>query len=137
MVTAMAPIEPVLVEADWTMLAGKVTSLTRRRALVVLLTALEPAAVEEGLIPVLPTLTAHHRVVVASVADPELHRMREDLGDLDAVYAAAAAERTIALRQRTADALERLGVSVLDEPPEQLPPALADHYLALKAQGLL
>lgn len=137
LVTAMAPIEPVLVEADWTMLAGKVTSLTRRRALVVLLTALEPAAVEEGLMPVLPTLTAHHRVVVASVADPELHRMREDLGDLDAVYDAAAAERTIALRRRTADALERLGVSVLDEPPEQLPPALADHYLALKAQGLL
>jgi uncharacterized protein (DUF58 family) len=86
---------------------------------------------------VLPTLTAHHRVVVASVADPDLHRMREDLGDLDAVYAAAAAERTTALRQRTADALERLGVSVLDEPPDQLPPALADHYLALKAQGLL
>src|SRR5690606_31415872 len=58
LVTAMAPIEPVLVEADWTMLAGRVTGLTRRRALVVLLTALEPAAIEEGLIPVLPALTA-------------------------------------------------------------------------------
>ena len=137
LVTAMAPIEPVLVEADWTMLAGKVTGLTRRKSLVVLLTALEPAAVEEGLIPVLPALTAHHRVVVASVADPELGRMRENLEDLPAVYGAAAAERTILLRQRTADALERMGVHVLDADPEQLPPKLADHYLALKAQGLL
>ncbi|MCK0113344.1 DUF58 domain-containing protein [Ornithinimicrobium sp. F0845] len=137
LVTAMAPIEPVLVEADWTMLAGKVTGLTRRRALVVLLTAMEPAAVEEGLIPVLPALTAHHRVVVASVADPELGRMREDLGDLDSVYDAAAAERTVSLRQRTADALERMGVHVIDADPEELPPRLADHYLALKAQGLL
>src|SRR5690606_17215629 len=93
LVTVMAPLEPVLVEADWTMLAGRVTALTRRRALVVLLTALEPGAVEEGLIPVLPALTAHHRVVVASVGDPDLERMRHDLGDLDAVYGAAAAER--------------------------------------------
>lgn len=119
------------------MLAGKVTGLTRRRALVVLLTALEPAAVEEGLLPVLPALTAHHRVVVASVADPELGRMRTDLSDLEAVYDAAAAERTISLRQRTADALERMGVHVIEADPEQLPPQLADHYLALKAQGLL
>ncbi|WP_109474189.1 DUF58 domain-containing protein [Ornithinimicrobium cavernae] len=137
LVTAMAPIEPVLVEADWTMLAGRVTGLTRRRALVVLLTALEPAAIEEGLLPVLPALTAHHRVVVASVADPELGRMRADLGDLDAVYDAAAAERTVSLRQRTADALGRMGVHVIEADPDELPPQLADHYLALKAQGLL
>lgn len=137
MVTAMAPLEPVLVEADWTLLAGTVTGLTRRRALVVLLTALEPAAVEEGLIPVLPALTAHHRVVVASVADPALREMTASLGDVAQVYDAAAAERTIGLRRRTAEALERLGVHVLDAEPERLPAALADHYLALKAQGLL
>ncbi|MDQ3527215.1 MAG: DUF58 domain-containing protein, partial [Actinomycetota bacterium] len=126
LVTAMAPLEPVLVEADWTLLAGTVTSLTRRRALVVLLTALEPAAIEEGLVPVLPALTAHHRIVVASVADPELARMRGDLGGLEGVYDAAAAERTESLRHRTAQALERMGVTVLDADPERLPPALAD-----------
>lgn len=137
LVTAMAPVEPVLVEADWTALAGEVTRLTRHRALVVLLTALEPAAVEEGLLPVLPALTAHHRVVLASVADPDLDRWRADLDGPEQVYLAAAAERTDSRRRRTADALGRLGVHVLDEPPEQLPPALADHYLALKARGLL
>src|SRR5699024_7368179 len=137
LVTAMAPIEPVLVEADWRMLAGRVTSLTRRHALVVLLTTLEPAAVEEGLIPVLPALTTHHRVVLASVADPALGHMTQDLSSLEAVYDAAAAERTVSLRRRTADALERMGVHVIDADPEQLPPRLVDHYLALKAQGLL
>lgn len=137
MVEVMAPIEPVLVEADWSLLAGTVTRLTRRRALVVLLTSLDSAAVEDGLIPALPTLTAHHRVVLASVADPELARMRQDLSDLDRVYDAAAAERTIALRARTGQALERLGVHVLDEDPEKLPPALADLYLRFKANGLL
>jgi uncharacterized protein (DUF58 family) len=137
MVLAMAPLEPRLLEADWTVLAGAVTGLTRHRALVVLLTALEPAAVEEGLLPVLPALTAHHRVVVASVADPALEAMRGDVSSVESVYDAAAAERTAELRQRAASALARLGVSVLDEPPERLPLVLTDHYLTLKAQGLL
>lgn len=137
MVTALAPVEPRLLEADWTLLAGAVTQLTRRRALVVLLTSLEPAAVEEGLLPVLPALTAHHRVVLASVADPTLEELRGDLTSVEATYDAAAAERTQALRRRTSRALAALGVTVVDEPPDRLPVALADHYLALKAQGLL
>ncbi|MDO5738819.1 MAG: DUF58 domain-containing protein [Ornithinimicrobium sp.] len=137
LVTALAPLEPVLVEADWTHLAGAVSRLTRRRALVVLLTPLEPAAVEEGLLPVLPVLTSRHRVILASVADPALGELRADTSTLEAVYDAAAAERTEALRQRTATALAQLGVTVLDETPQHLPVALADHYLALKARGLL
>ena len=137
MVTAMAPLEPVLIEADWQQLAATVTRMTRHRALVVLLTPLEPAAVEEGLLPVLPALTAHHRVVLASVADPALRALREDLSTLEATYDAAAAERTEALRRRTALALGQLGVTVIDESPADLPVALVDHYLALKSQGLL
>lgn len=137
MVTALAPLEPVLVEADWTRLAGEISRLTRRRALVVLLSPLEPAALEEGLLPVLPTLTARHRVVLASVADPALERLREDTSTVAAVYDAAAAERAGLLRRRTSDALAQVGVSVVDEPPDRLPVALVDHYLALKAAGLL
>ncbi|HSP59530.1 MAG TPA: DUF58 domain-containing protein [Ornithinimicrobium sp.] len=137
LVTAMAPLEPVLVEADWTRLAGAVNGITRRRALVVLLTPLEPAAVEEGLLPVLPTLTAHHHVVLASVADPAVASLAGDTGSVESVYDAAAAERTGALRRRTASALRQLGVDVLDRGPHDLPPALADHYLQLKASGRL
>jgi uncharacterized protein (DUF58 family) len=53
------------------------------------------------------------------------------------VYDAAAAEQVLARRRRTADLLRALGVDVVDASAEQLPPALADHYLALKARGLL
>jgi uncharacterized protein (DUF58 family) len=114
-----------------------VTALGRQRALVVLLTPLEPAAVEEGLLPVLPTLTRHHRVVLASVRDPALEELAAGRGSLDEVYDAAAAERAIGRRRGTADLLRALGVDVLDADADQLPPALADHYLALKARGLL
>jgi uncharacterized protein (DUF58 family) len=134
---AMSGLHPEIAEADWTALAGAVQSLGRQRALVVLLTPLEPSAVEEGLLPVLPVLVAHHRVVLASVRDPELERMAAAREGLDEVYAAAAAEQTLARRRATADLLETLGVDVIDVPAQGLPPALADHYLSLKARGLL
>ncbi len=55
LVRAMAPLEPALLEASWPTLATAIPDTTRRRALVVLLTALEPAAIEESLL-------AHPRV---------------------------------------------------------------------------
>lgn len=133
----MADLEPVIAEADWGALAGAVTALGRQRALVVLLTSLEPAAVEEGLLPVLPALTRHHRVVLASVRDPALEELASTRSDIAQVYAAAAAEQAMGRRRATADLLGALGVDVLDADAERLPPVLADHYLALKANGLL
>ncbi len=133
----MADLEPVIAEADWTSLAGAVSGFGRQRALVVLLTPLEPAAIEEGLLPVLPALTRHHRVVLASVKDPALEQLAATRGTLDEVYDAAAAEQVLVRRRRTADLLHALGVDVVDADAGRLPPALADHYLDLKARGLL
>jgi uncharacterized protein (DUF58 family) len=133
----MADLQPVIAEADWGSLAGAVTALGRQRALVVLLTPLEPAAVEEGLLPVLPTLTRHHRVVVASVRDPALEELAARRTTLDEVYGAAAAEQALRRRRATAELLRALNVEVVDADAERLAPALADHYLSLKARGLL
>ncbi len=136
-ISNLAPVESRLVEADWSALATEVVRLGTHRALVVLLTSLESSAIEEGLLPVLPALAAHHRVVVASVSDPALTAMRAARTTTGEVYDAAAAERTQALRRRTASALEQLGVDVIDAAPDDLPVRLADHYLMLKRQGLL
>lgn len=136
----MADLDPVLAEADWDALAGGVQGFGRQRALVVLLTALEPSAITEGLLPVLPILTRHHRVVIASVRDPELARLAslpDDGPTADDAYAAAAAEHELDRRDRIRDVVSRLGVDVVDADAAQLAPALADHYLMLKAQGLL
>ena len=133
----MADLEPVIAEADWNGLAGAVQGFGRQRALVVLLTPLEPSAIEEGLLPVLPALTKHHRVVLASVKDPALDRLAATRSTVDEVYDAAAAEQVIVRRDRTAGLLRALGVDIVDADAERLPPALADHYLHLKAQGLL
>ncbi|KAB7741978.1 DUF58 domain-containing protein [Nostocoides sp. F2B08] len=136
-VEAFAGVEPELVEADWPALLSAVSARGNRRALVVLVTPLESAAVEFGLLPSIPGLVRHHEVVVASVADPAVSALRERRGDLESTYAAAAAERTVALRAQTADALRRLGAHVLDADADTLPVELVDYYLLLKAHGRL
>jgi uncharacterized protein (DUF58 family) len=133
LVQAMAPLEATLVEPDYRGVVSTVLARTSRRSLVVLLTALDTAPVQEGLLPVLGQLTRRHQVVLASVADPRVEEMARSRGDVDAVYDAAAAERTRAERHRVAGLLARLGVEVVDSPPERLAPELADRYLALKA----
>ncbi len=137
LVNAMAPIEPSLVETDARGMVAEVLRRTRRRALVVLLTGLDAAPLEEGLFPVLSSLTSRHQLVVASVADPRVAEMAAGRGDAEAVYDAAAAERALAERRKVTERLGRHGVVVVDAVPEELPPALADRYLALKASGRL
>jgi uncharacterized protein (DUF58 family) len=137
LVQAMAPIEPALVETDYTAMVSTILSRTARRSLVVLLTALDPAPVEEGLLPVLGPLVRRHTVLLASVGDPRVGVLAAGRGDAAAVYDAAAAARAGMDRRRVGELLGRRGVEVVDAPPDELAPALADHYLALKAAGRL
>ncbi|WP_329495225.1 DUF58 domain-containing protein [Kitasatospora herbaricolor] len=134
---AMAVLEPALFETDMRSLVSTALRMAPHRSLIVILTGLDAAPVEDGLLPLLPLLTKRHEVVLASVADPHLDELAAGRGTLDAVYAAAAAEQTRADRRRTAERLTRLGATVLDAPPTALAPALADAYLALKAAGRL
>ncbi|MFF1420556.1 DUF58 domain-containing protein [Streptomyces sp. NPDC058280] len=136
-VNALAPLEPELVETDARGLSAAILKSAPRRSLIVLITGLDAAPVEEGLLPVLPQLTRRHTVVVASVADPYIEKMSTGRGTVDAVYEAAAGSQAQAQRRRTAEKLQRHGVTVVDATPEKLAPALADAYLALKAAGRL
>ncbi|WP_405916930.1 DUF58 domain-containing protein [Streptomyces sp. NBC_00728] len=137
LVNAMADLEPELVETDARGLAATALRTAPRRSLIVLLTSLDAAPVDEGLLPVLSGLTQRHTVLLASVADPHIARMAKARGDIDSVYEAAAAAQAEAGRHRTAEQLRRRGVTVVDATPDDLAPALADAYLALKAAGRL
>jgi len=137
MVDAMADVDSELIEADWAGVPAQVRGVTSRRALVVLLTAADSPGASRGLLSVLPQLTSRHRVIVASVADPTLESAVLRRDELAEVYAAAAAERTRLDADRVAAAVRRLGASTVTAGPADLPPALADRYLELKAAGQL
>ncbi len=137
MVDAMAPVEPELLETDWAGVPAQVRALTSQRSLVVLVTSLEGAGTARALLTMLPQLTSRHVVVIASVTDPAILQMTTERRDLDDTYLAAAAERTLLDTDRIAAAAQRLGAQVVTASPADLPPALADRYLALKAAGRL
>ena len=134
---ALAGLQAELVESDAGLVAATVLGVARQRCLVVLLTDLNPAAIEEGLLPRVPVLAARHRLLLAAVADPRLDDMAAERGDATAVYDAAAAERARSERAVISARLRRHGVEVVDAPPDRLPAALADAYLNLKAAGRL
>ena len=126
----------------WSRPTGRASSAQVRqrlsqRALVVLLTALDPAAVEQGLLGVAGQLTERHQVVLASVSDPEVDALRTARTGAAAVFDAAAAERVGLERAAVAVRLRQRGAEVVDALPDDLAPRLADTYLALKAAGRL
>jgi uncharacterized protein (DUF58 family) len=134
---ATALVEPALVETDGRHLVSEVLRRSRRRSLVVLFTALDTAALQEGLLPRLSSLTTRHTVLLASVGDPRLEVMAQGREDAAAVYGAAAAEQARTERSRLAAELRWRGVEVVDAPLDRFAPTVADAYLALKSAGRL
>jgi len=137
MAASVAPVHPRLVEPDWTLVAQLVRDRLSQRALVVLLTAVENSAIETGLVPVVAALAADHQVVLASATDPGAQELRTARSSSADLFDAAAAERAELERRGVAVELRRVGAEVLERLPDDLPPALADTYLALKAAGRL
>lgn len=137
LVNAMAPLEPELIEADWSIVPARVNQLSSHRSLVVLLTSLDSGAVDEGLLPALPALVARHLVVVASVRDPALDELRVQRSNLADTFRAAAAERALLDRAAVSAHIRQLGAELVDAGPHDLPPRLADTYIRLKAAGRL
>ncbi|NDL58567.1 DUF58 domain-containing protein [Phytoactinopolyspora mesophila] len=137
MVNALATVEPELLETDYRGLAAEIRARAGRHAFVVIITGIDSGTVEQGLLPVVGTLAGRHTVLVAAVADPRLAEMAAARGDSAAVYAAAAAEHDRRGREHVAQMLRRRGAHVVDADPDDLPPAVADAYLDLKAAGQL
>jgi uncharacterized protein (DUF58 family) len=139
LVDGMALLEPELAETDHRGLVSAVLTRVPKRSLVVLLTSLDRAPFEEGLLPALPALTSRHTVVLAAAREPEPPAPLAHEAGLDAAtaYHRAAQAKGAVDRAHVAAVLSRLGVRVVDAEPDALAPRLADAYLDLKASGRL
>jgi uncharacterized protein (DUF58 family) len=134
---ALAGLQPALVETDFGRLVAEVLRIERKRALVVIFTTLDPGALGEGLLPVLPQLVSRHTVIVAAARDPAIDALAADRSGPAALHTAAAAERALSELQRVRTALVRYGVHVVDAPVQTFASEVADRYLDLKAAGRL
>jgi uncharacterized protein (DUF58 family) len=137
LVDTMAEIDPELIETDWTAVPGLVRSVTAQHALVVIATAIDSPGSTRGLLAILPQLTRKHTVLVSAVTDRTILDAVHDRATRSSLYRAAASERALLDVTRVATAIRQLGADVVTGSPEELPPALADRYIALKAAGRL
>ncbi|WP_027345522.1 DUF58 domain-containing protein [Hamadaea tsunoensis] len=138
LVDALAPVHPATAETDFELIASEILRTERKRSLVVLFTALEPGALGEGLLPVLPRLAARHTVLVAAVHDPIIGELIETPPtDASAVYRRVAGLRAREDRSLVVRSLSRHGVRVLDAAADRFASEVTDVYLDLKATGRL
>jgi uncharacterized protein (DUF58 family) len=135
---AMYDLQPELAESDYRGAFSETVARFRRRALLVLLTELAEAAVDEILLPALPVIARHHLVLVAGVQDPDVVAWtRLPAPDGEAGFRRAAALAALDQRRRAVARLEGLGATVIDAPPGALAGALVDAYVRVKATGRL
>lgn len=135
LVDAMAPVDPHLIDTDWDAALAEVRGFTQRPALVVLLTAADDPEAARAFLASLPAVAARSRLLVATATDGPGATPERD--DATAVYAAAAIERARADADRVRAAVERAGGDAVSASADDLPPLVADRYLALKAAGRL
>jgi len=135
LVDAMAPVEPTLIDTDWSAAAAEVRALTSRPSLIVLLTAQDSPEAARTFLGTLPSLTERTMVLVGSAMDtPAASPARRTAEDVYRDAAVAHATRDV---ERVASAVRRAGGEAITATADALPPAIADHYLALKAAGRL
>lgn len=135
LVDAMAPVQPRLLDTDWDAAIAHARALAPHPALMVLVTAHDEPAAARGFLAALPALAARTRVIVATAAAASARPARaRDAAD---AYRAAALERAHEDSALVASAMERAGASAVIASPDELPPRVADRYLALKAAGRL
>ncbi|MGH1505943.1 MAG: DUF58 domain-containing protein [Acidimicrobiales bacterium] len=137
---AMFDLEPSLDESELAVLAEWMLTRHRRRAMLVIVTELAAEVVQEFVLPVLPSLTRSHHVVVVAVRDPDLAAWAAPGGtnhDAEGAFLRAESVRVGRQRDEIAGRMRRLGARVVDVTPDRLSAALVDVYLDAKHFGRL
>lgn len=123
--------------SDFAEAAERLQARQRRRALVVLLTNLRGEDASE-LIPALRILGSRHLVLLASLRERTMEEARtRPVEAFEDALRFAAAEQYDTERAEVLATLRNLGVLTLDVPAQELPVALANRYLDIKAAGRL
>lgn len=135
---ALFAMQPSLDAANYREAFATVLSRNRRRALLILLSELTDESAMESLFAAVPSLVSRHLLMLGSVQDPLLEQQAKSLPmTSDEAYLQAASVHSLLARERAGLRLLRLGVRVVDRPPDRLAAELADGYLRIKALGRL
>jgi len=133
--TAVHDLEPSLQATDYLSAAQAALTRLTKRSLVVLITNLRDED-DETLGPALRLLRKRHRVILASLREPDLDQaMQEPVRTFDQALRVGAIAAYLDQRRQAFARMAPHGILALDVLPRQLPVALVNRYLAVKRSG--
>jgi uncharacterized protein (DUF58 family) len=135
---ALHDLEPELIEPSYARAFQHISSNTKKRAFVVILTDLVDKDSSKELINSLKLLRPRHLPLVVTIGDRDLNTtVAEKPKDIREVFAQSAAEEIIYQRESALRLVETLGGLALDVTTQTLGPKLLEAYLRVKERGLL
>ena len=131
-------LEPELIEPSYARAFQFITSNSKKRSLVVILTDLVDKDSSKELISSLKLLRPRHLPLVVTIGDRDLNAaVSEKPQDIKEVFTQSAAEEIIRQRESALRLVESLGGLALDVTTQTLAPRLLESYLRVKERGLL
>jgi uncharacterized protein (DUF58 family) len=136
---ALVPVQPSLVEPDYSAAFRALAQRQRKRSLLVLITDVLDARAARALLAHLTRGAARHLAVVVALRNESLIAAAAlpTNAASGAVYASAAAAELLGERAMALQRMRDAGVVVLDVDPGAMAAAVVSQYLELKARGAL
>jgi uncharacterized protein (DUF58 family) len=135
---ALYAVEPQPVSPDFEELASFLRLRLRRRALLVILTALDDPILAEGFQAALRLIRRQHLIVVCSLSDGAVAPLfQEDAENLDAVYASLAGHLRWESERELQASLGKVGVAFAPLAAEALAAGVVSRYADVKRRQLL
>ena len=135
---ALHDLEPELIEPSYARAFQFISSNTKKRSFVVILTDVVDKESSKELINSLKLLRPRHLPLVVTIGDRDLNRAvgsrPENIKD---VFTQSAAEEIIYQRESALRLVESLGGLALDVTTQTLGPKLLETYLRVKEKGML
>jgi uncharacterized protein (DUF58 family) len=131
-------LEPELIEPSYARAFQFISSSSKKRAFVVILTDLVDKESSKELITSLKLLRPRHLPLVVTIGDRDLNSaVSHPPADIRDVFTQSAAEEIIYQRESALRVVESLGGLALDVTTQTLGPKLLESYLRVKDRGLL
>lgn len=135
---ALYDLEPELIEPSYARAFQFISSNTKKRSFIVILTDLVDKESSKELITSLKLLRPRHLPLVVTIGDRDLNAtVSEKPADIKGVFTQSAAEEIIHQRESALRLVETLGGLALDVTTNSLAPRLLEAYLRVKERGLL
>jgi uncharacterized protein (DUF58 family) len=136
MLDALHNVSGRMVESDYAKAVTKLAFANRKHSLVVVFTDLIDPDSSFEFLNAVSILDKMHRVVCATVSDPNIAECAASNPEtIDGVYAKAVSLQAFDERRQAIAILKSRGISVVDSAPKDLSTDLINQYMTLKARS--